>query len=280
MRWWLRMADGHDARRLDPALRARLGHHLQGFADDINGVRSVVLASVDGFALVPAAGTHGNGERLAAMTSAMLALAAAVGRELALGELEVLMLEAGERQGADAGPACNAGAAAADDRLRRALRDRQGAVECEGMWPQHHGRTQRITSRSAGEHGARQPTGCNMAGLDDTLNALMTIDGAQAVALVDYESGMLLGEAGSGMDMEVAAAGNTEVIRAKMKTAASLNLNDTIEDILISLGKAYHILRPVSRKKGLFLYLVLDRNKSNLALARRKVQDVEAELAL
>lgn len=96
MPWWLRMADGHDARRLDPALRARLGHHLQGFADDINGVRSVVLASVDGFALVPAAGTHGNGERLAAMTSAMLALAAAVGRELALGELEVLMLEAGE----------------------------------------------------------------------------------------------------------------------------------------------------------------------------------------
>jgi len=119
-----------------------------------------------------------------------------------------------------------------------------------------------------------------MAGLDDTLNALMTIDGAQAVALVDYESGMLLGEAGSGMDMEVAAAGNTEVIRAKMKTAASLNLNDTIEDILISLGKAYHILRPVSRKKGLFLYLVLDRNKSNLALGRRKVEDVEAELAL
>jgi hypothetical protein len=119
-----------------------------------------------------------------------------------------------------------------------------------------------------------------MAGLDDTLNALMTIDGAQAVALVDYESGMLLGEAGSGMDMEVAAAGNTEVIRAKMKTAASLNLNDTIEDILISLGKAYHILRPVSRKKGLFLYLVLDRNKSNLALARRKVQDVEADLTL
>ncbi|MGH8036233.1 MAG: hypothetical protein ACREPD_00695 [Stenotrophomonas sp.] len=119
-----------------------------------------------------------------------------------------------------------------------------------------------------------------MAGLDDTLNALMSIDGAQAVALVDYESGMLLGEAGSGMDMEVAAAGNTEVIRAKMKTAASLNLNDTIEDILISLGKAYHIMRPVAKKQGLFLYLVLDRNKANLALARRKVQDVESQLAL
>ncbi len=108
----------------------------------------------------------------------------------------------------------------------------------------------------------------------------MTIDGAQAVALVDYESGMLLGEAGTGVDMEVAAAGNTEVIRAKMKTAASLNLNDTIEDILISLGRAYHILRPVAKQQGLFIYLVLDRGKSNLALARRKVQDVESQLAL
>ncbi|MCH6483048.1 hypothetical protein MMG85_05660 [Pseudoxanthomonas sp. LH2527] len=119
-----------------------------------------------------------------------------------------------------------------------------------------------------------------MAGLGDSLNELMTIDGAQAVALVDYESGMLLGEAGSGMDMEVAAAGNTEVIRAKMKTAAALKLNDTIEDILISLGKAYHIMRPVASKPGLFFYVVLDRNKSNLALARRKVLDVESQLSI
>ncbi|WP_314103318.1 roadblock/LC7 domain-containing protein [uncultured Stenotrophomonas sp.] len=90
------MADGYESVGLDPAARDRVLGHLQAFADDINGVRSVVLASVDGFALVPAAGTHGNGERLAAMTSAMLALAAAVGRELALGELEVLMLEAND----------------------------------------------------------------------------------------------------------------------------------------------------------------------------------------
>ena len=119
-----------------------------------------------------------------------------------------------------------------------------------------------------------------MANLNDSLKDLMTIDGAQAVGLVDYNSGMLLGEAGSGMDMEVAAAGNTEVIRAKMKTAASLNLNDTIEDILITLGKAYHIMRPVASKQGLFFYVVLDRSKSNLALARRKVLDVESALQM
>ena len=74
--------------------------------------------------------------------------------------------------------------------------------------------------------------------------------------------------------------GRLEVIRAKMKTAASLNLNDTIEDILISLGKAYHIMRPVASKPGLFFYVVLDRNKSNLALARRKVLEVESQLSI
>ncbi|WMJ71437.1 hypothetical protein [Stenotrophomonas sp. 24(2023)] len=108
----------------------------------------------------------------------------------------------------------------------------------------------------------------------------MAIDGAQAVALVDYESGMLLGDAGAGVDMEVAAAGNTEVIRAKMKTAAALRLDDGIEDMLISLGRAYHIMRPVAKTPGLFFYLVLDRRKANLALARRGVQDVEAALQL
>lgn len=119
-----------------------------------------------------------------------------------------------------------------------------------------------------------------MSNVPESLANLMSIDGAQAVALVDYSSGMLLGEAGSGVDMEIAAAGNTEVIRAKMKTANSLNLNDTIEDILISLGKAYHILRPVASKTGLFFYVVLDRNKSNLAMARRKVLEVESALEI
>ncbi|AEM52121.1 MULTISPECIES: hypothetical protein [Stenotrophomonas] len=116
--------------------------------------------------------------------------------------------------------------------------------------------------------------------INKCLDTLMQINGAQAVALVDFESGMLLGDAGSGVDMELAAAGNTEVLRAKMKTAEALNLNDNIEDVLITLGRAYHVLRPVSAKKGLFFYVVLDRQKANLALARRIVLDVESSLAL
>lgn len=118
-----------------------------------------------------------------------------------------------------------------------------------------------------------------MATIKQTLDELMTLDGALCAAVVDSASGMILGSIGSGVDMEVAAAGNTEVVRSKMKTMRALGLNDVIEDILITLGKQYHIIRPSSRKEGVFLYFVLDKQRSNLAMARRKTQDVDKELA-
>jgi hypothetical protein len=119
-----------------------------------------------------------------------------------------------------------------------------------------------------------------MSNLKQSLDNLLTVDGALCSALVDANSGMMLGSSGSGVDLELAAAGNTEVVRAKLKTMSSLKLNDSIEDILITLGKQYHIIRPVVSKPGLFLYVVLDKARANLAMARRKVADIEAELAV
>ena len=118
-----------------------------------------------------------------------------------------------------------------------------------------------------------------MAGIKQSMDDLMTVDGAMCAALVDSSSGMILGQIGTGVDLEVAAAGNTEVVRAKAKTMRALGLNDVIEDILMTLGKQYHIIRPCSRKEGVFLYFVLDKQRSNLAMARRKTQDVDKELA-
>jgi len=119
-----------------------------------------------------------------------------------------------------------------------------------------------------------------MANIKQSMDELMTCDGALCAALVDSSSGMILGQIGSGVDLEVAAAGNTEVVRAKMRTMRDLGLNDVIEDILITLGRQYHIIRPMQKKEGLFVYLVLDKAKSNLAMARRKTLDVEQGLAV
>ena len=120
-----------------------------------------------------------------------------------------------------------------------------------------------------------------MANITETLDTLQTIDGFIGAALVDSESGMMLGNiGGGGMNFEIAAAGNTEVVRAKRKTIKNLNLRDEIEDILITLGKHYHLIRPLRARPGVFFYVVLDRTRSNLAMARMKVADCEKDLTL
>lgn len=119
-----------------------------------------------------------------------------------------------------------------------------------------------------------------MSSIDDGLQKLMDIDGAMGGCIVDYSSGMVLGKIGGGVDLELAGAGNSEVVKAKMETMETLGIEGEIEDILITLDSQLHIIRPTSKHDNLFIYLVLDKKKSNLALARRKVQAIEADLEI
>ncbi|MER5636839.1 hypothetical protein ABT095_07785 [Kitasatospora sp. NPDC002227] len=122
-----------------------------------------------------------------------------------------------------------------------------------------------------------------MADVDTTLRlTISSIEGAIGVALVDYNSGMALGtlDSASGLDLTVAAAGNTDVVRAKMRTMDMLGLKDGIEDILITLTSQYHLIRPITGRggKGLFLYLALDKTRANLAMARHQLAKIETDL--
>ena len=113
------------------------------------------------------------------------------------------------------------------------------------------------------------------------LEPLAAIDGFIGATIVDSDSGMMLGAHGGGpVNLELAAAGNTQVVRAKRKTMESLKLNDQIEDILISLGKQYHLIRPLESNASIFLYLVLDRGRANLAMARHELKSFEGSLNL
>ncbi|MEJ2887421.1 hypothetical protein [Actinomycetospora aeridis] len=115
-----------------------------------------------------------------------------------------------------------------------------------------------------------------MSDVEYALNAAANIKGAFAVAIVDYDSGMTLGSRGGSaeFDLDVAAPGNSEVVRAKFDVMQKLGLRETIEDILITLDTQYHLIRPIysNGDDKLFFYLVLNRQQANLAMARRDLK--------
>ncbi|MEU3460763.1 hypothetical protein ABZ721_12495 [Streptomyces sp. NPDC006733] len=124
-----------------------------------------------------------------------------------------------------------------------------------------------------------------MANVEVSLKETMTsIEGALGAALVDYTTGMALGTLGGGKDLDltVAAAGNTDVIRAKVRTMEHLGMKDDIEDVLITLGSQYHLIRLLKGRggNGLFLYVVLEKAKANLAMARHQLKRIDADLQL
>ena len=123
-----------------------------------------------------------------------------------------------------------------------------------------------------------------MSQIDQYVAELLHIEGARGAAIVDIASGMALATGGTpGFDLQVAAAGNSNVIRAKLATMKDLGLrNANIEDILITLDSQYHLINVLNTNEtqGLFIYLVLDRAQANLALARHKLSRIASQLTV
>jgi predicted regulator of Ras-like GTPase activity (Roadblock/LC7/MglB family) len=119
-----------------------------------------------------------------------------------------------------------------------------------------------------------------MSNVTESLQRLVELAGARSAALVDSDSGMVLGHAGSDADLEISAAANTEVVRAQLKSIGILGSTDTIDDILITLSTQYDIVRPLAANPSIFLYLAMEKDKSNLALARHTVAECERQLEL
>lgn len=113
----------------------------------------------------------------------------------------------------------------------------------------------------------------------EALDRAAAIEGAVGAALVDLETGMCLGLKGGGdLDLELAAAGITEVVRAKMSILSKLSVPDHVEEILISLDTQYHLIRLAPKHEGAFFYFVFDRSKINLAMARLQLKQITANL--
>ena len=101
-------------------------------------------------------------------------------------------------------------------------------------------------------------------------NILAELPTLLAVAVVETETGMPLASHANiaDFDIETAAAYNTEVVKAKLKAIQALKLNQTVQDILLTLTDQLHLLK-LSSDGSMFVYLAVNSRDTNLAQARQ-----------
>ena len=109
------------------------------------------------------------------------------------------------------------------------------------------------------------------------ISELNKIDGFIGACLMDAETGLMITSEGGDdtLDLEAAGAAHTEVVKAKLATNEMLGLDEHINDILITLGRQFHLIRPLTNTPTVFIYMALDKESSDLEKARIQLQDVE-----
>jgi hypothetical protein len=120
----------------------------------------------------------------------------------------------------------------------------------------------------------------------EAIHAAAQIDGAVGAALVDAVTGMSLGEehgpAADQYDMNLyeAATANVEVVRSYLRVLEGLGAPDRVEDIVVTLGRQFHVMHVVCPwSHAMYLYVVLDRERANLALTRRRLEEVSRAMS-
>ena len=114
-----------------------------------------------------------------------------------------------------------------------------------------------------------------------SLAELLAIDGLLCCAIVDSGSGLVLAREQretQDLDIERAAAACAQVLRAHRLAARNMGLPDHIEEVAIGTASRHHLMRTVSRHPELFMFVLLNKQRSNLSLARFKLMEVEKSL--
>ena len=107
----------------------------------------------------------------------------------------------------------------------------------------------------------------------------MAIEGSLGATLAVWELDLTLGAVGPrGAALE--RSGNSRVMRALLTTLTRLDMRTGVQDVLISLDSELHILAPLAHHGELSLSVAIDPARSNLALARHRVQKLVCDLLL
>jgi len=114
------------------------------------------------------------------------------------------------------------------------------------------------------------------------LASLLKLDGLIGCALVDAATGLVMAHearAEQTVDMELAAAAAAQVLRAQRDSARSMGLMDPIDELITTAGSRNILIRALQRHAELFIVALFEKHRTNLALARFQLLEVERSLS-
>jgi len=113
------------------------------------------------------------------------------------------------------------------------------------------------------------------------IDQLMQIEGLLGCCVVDAETGLVMGQERIGdeeINLELIAASHTEVLKAHRRASRDMGCGDRVDEVIVTQGRRHQVLRTVASHPDLFVLAVLDKQRTNLALARFKIMDAEKAL--
>ena len=114
------------------------------------------------------------------------------------------------------------------------------------------------------------------------LSALLKLDGLLGCALVDASSGSVLAHEARDdqpLDMELAAAAAAQMLRSHREAAHSMGLIDAVDEVIVTAGARHVLIRAMQRHADMFIVALLEKHRTNLALARFQLLEVDRSLA-
>ena len=113
------------------------------------------------------------------------------------------------------------------------------------------------------------------------LTGMLTLEGLLGCAVVDSTTGLAVARETRDdrpVDMNLAAAACAQVLRAHRQAARSMGLPEQIDEVMTSAGPRQQVMRTLSRYPDLFLVALLDKHRTNLALVRFQLMEIERGL--
>jgi len=113
------------------------------------------------------------------------------------------------------------------------------------------------------------------------LSSLRKLDGLLGCALVDAVSGLVLAHETrdpQSLDMELAAASCAQLLGTHREASRSMGLTDPIDEVITTAGSRHVLIRALQRHPDLVLVALLEKHRTNLALARFQLLEVERSL--